>query len=150
MEFIRSSDIKAKLKTFLENMLNGNIKSKQMKVLNHIKQNKPIGREIKTDIISMKKILAISHQSLTASLSVLEDCGLVKVIGQLTYDHITGSTYSIYQYVEDETEREYLANARHYEKFKMWIATGVKQYDMLIPHNVINELKAINKRINNE
>jgi DNA-binding transcriptional ArsR family regulator len=137
---------KAKMKTFINQLLSGNIKTKQEICLKYIKDNSPISSNAMTDIITMKRELNMAHQSLTGALSVLEDCGLIKVVGEKTYKEIKNSSYSIYEFVDAEEERMLLIEQRHMDKFLMWLS-NVENYQEFLPQEITSYLMNIKHKI---
>ena len=107
--------MKAKVQTWLENIQNGNIRSKTTRILNHIIERSEFGD---VEIYTMRMELGISHQSLTAIISTFQDYGLVKVTDVV---EIEGNYYSLFKYVEDKKERDILVHERDREKVLNWL-----------------------------
>ena len=144
----------AKMKTYLDNLISGNIKTKQLRLLEYI-FNYTAGTfgtsadefiVLKGDpkdwltIVTMKRDLQMPHQSLTASLSALEDLGLVKVMGQVVEEKNVKSTYSIFTFVKDLDERQRLIEERIKEKYLNWANYGLKHFKFMIPPKISFEL----------
>ena len=130
--------MKAKVKTWLYQLDSGNIKSKTLKILHYIKNNPTTDlNNPTTDKLTMEWKLGIVHQSLTGCLSNLEDGGLIKVIGQIQKNH---NHYSIFQFVYDTKEQEELIKEREFEKYNLWIKSGINNFNDYLPLNVLNEL----------
>ena len=136
-------ELKAKMKTYIHQLESGEIKSKQIKLLAYIKENPTLDFDNPlTDILTMKRRLGMAHQSLTASLSNIEDLGLVKVIGQFEVESPTKSksTYSIYQFVSSPLEREKLIKRRLEDKYSLWVSAGIRNFKHLLPTEVLFHL----------
>ena len=87
------------------------------------------------------------HQSLTSCISILEDGGLVKVVGQIEKRN---KYYSIYEFVYDEKERNKLMNNRHKEKFHAWLKLA-DNYSDFIPEDLLEELNTFkNEKLKNQ
>ena len=132
--------LKAKTKTWIAQLESGKIESKKTKILDYIKKNPTTNlKKPKTDIRTMCQKLGMVHQSLTSSLSNLEDMGLIQVVG-IIEDH--SKYYSIFKYVKDEDEREKLMEARYKRKFQIWVKKADK-YEGLIPKDLLREIKLV-------
>jgi len=140
--------LKARIKTWIIQLESGEIKSKQLKILNYIKNNPTTDyTKPKTDIRTMCEKLGIVHQSLTSCISYLEDGGLVKVVGQIEK---RSKHYSIYEFVYDQNERDKLMYSRHKEKFNSWIKLA-DNYSDFIPEDLLEELnKFKNEKLKNQ
>ena len=133
-------NLRANAKTWIAQLLSGEIKSKKIKILEYIKKNPTTNiKKPKTDIRTMCHKLGMVHQSLTSSISNLEDCGLIKVIGEIEDG---GKYYSIYEYVKNDKEREKLMEARYKRKFQIWVKKADK-YEGLIPKDLLREIKLV-------
>ena len=133
-------NLRAKTRTWIAQLHSGEIKSKKLKVLDYIRKNPTTNiKKPKTDIRTMCHKLGMVHQSLTSSLSNLEDCGLVKVIGIIDDDK---KHYSIYEFVKNDKEREKLMEARFKRKFQTWVKKA-DTYEGLIPKNLLIEIKLV-------
>tara|TARA_R110002126_G_scaffold93089_2_gene220715 strand:+ start:809 stop:1258 length:450 start_codon:yes stop_codon:yes gene_type:complete len=118
--------MKPKVKTWLRNIENGNIRNFTEKILNEIKANTPdkfqssFFDQIKEGISTyeLRESLEISHQSLTAILSNLTDEGLIKQTGE----HATQeSIYSIYMFIHDIEYRSQLIIQRKLDRYHKWL-----------------------------
>ena len=106
---------KAKIKTYMMQLQNGNIRGNQMECLDYIYKNQG------ATVHEMRTALAMAHQSLTPSISLLLDCGLIREIGQVK---IKDSFYSKYEFEPDADKQDALATERLAEKFKQWKERG--------------------------
>jgi hypothetical protein len=132
--------LRANAKTWIAQLESGEIKSKKMKVLNYIRKNPTTNlQKPKTDIRTMCHKLDMVHQSLTSSLSNLEDAGLVKVIGDIQDGN---KHYSIYEYVKDEKERLKLMEVRFKRKFQIWVKKA-ERYESIIPKDLLREIRLV-------
>lgn len=140
--------MKAKVKTWIRNVENGMIKSTTDRVLFNIyratKQrteftdlfNSVDSGSVSTD--ELRVLLDLKHQTLTAILSQLQDEGVIKVVGE----HERGdSVYSKWAYVNENYEREALAEERRREKFTQWMDRGLNEFWDLLPLSVKINLK---------
>ena len=118
-----------KIQTWLRQIELGNIKSNNAKVLNYLKK-----QEINSNIHRMRIELNMAHQTLTATISVLMDYGLIKSTGDGII--IKGNTYSELEYVKENWERELLQHMRKKEKYRQWLAKGIDEYAQLLPMDV--------------
>jgi transcription initiation factor IIE alpha subunit len=114
--------MKAKVKTWLTNLENGNIKSKTERILDAIVRSKTVG--IDTD--DLRECLNISHQTVTAVLSALQDEGLVKVVNETQKGN---SWYSIWVFVDLPQERQWLQYERERDKVITWLKRGLVEYE---------------------
>lgn len=131
--------MKAKTKTWIAQVESGNLKTNMAIVLDHIiKRNK---NGLDSDIYNMRNQLRLPHQTLTGTMSLLADEGLIVEIGQM---QIEGSTYTRWDYVTDETKRKIISHNRLVDKFNQWVKRGVEEYADLMSDNVKNELQEIN------
>ena len=118
--------MKAKVETWLEQLRTGAIKSNIVRVLKYI-QDAGIGG---TSIYEMRKTLGMSHQSLTAVISIIADEGLVFEAGVF---QVESSWYTIYMFVANEDSRKEIALNRKREKFMQWLERGLNEYhDMML------------------
>lgn len=115
---------KAKVQTWLNNVANGNIKTKTEKILKCIIDHSNYGG---IDTSEMRDKLGISHQTLTAILSNLSDEGVILVVAMKHQDK-TGNVYSVYKFVEDEDTRNLLKQYRIREKIITWLNKGIEEY----------------------
>lgn len=136
--------MKAKVQTWLENIQNGNIKSKTTRILNYIIERSEFGD---VDIYTMRIDLGISHQSLTAIISEFQDYGLVKVIDVV---EIEGNYYSLFKYVTNKQERDKLVYERDKEKVLNWLKQGIVKYGSYCTPQVSDMLVKNHDRISKE
>jgi len=142
--------MKAKVKTWIENIENGKFKSYSEKVLKEIKDNTSEYNGTYLDSLKkgistyqLRRRLGMAHQTLTSRLSELNDEGLIKVVGQVETE---GTTYSVYQYVLDTLEIEAIVLLRRKEKYVIWLKKadsftslmGFKTVDMIHQEQVEN------------
>jgi hypothetical protein len=143
--------MKAKVKTWIANVENGNIKSKTEIVLNYIKMKTESG--FSSDVYHMRTNLMMAHQTLTGVMSLLADEGLIDDVGQIEFH---GQHYSLWKYVTNEDKRKIIAHDRKVDKFNQWVKKGVEDYSDMISDNALRELHEINelnaaiRRINNQ
>ena len=128
--------MKPKVQTWLRQIELGNIKTNHTKVLSYIKRC-----VMATNIHEMRLHLGMPHQTLTATLSVLMDYGLIKSVGEGVV--IKGNTYSELKFVYDEEERKILEAERKLEKFRQWIVKGIEDYTPLLPMDLSIKLQIL-------
>jgi len=116
----------AKRETYVNNVNNGNINSKTMKVLHFIKSYEL--SEI-CNTYDMRQLLGMPHQTLTAIISNLLDLGIIKIAGETKHFK---NTYSYYRYVSDSLEQKNNADKRRKEKFVYWLKQGLTEYSELM------------------
>jgi hypothetical protein len=124
--------MKAKVETWLEQLRTGAIKSNIVRVLAHIKS-----KDFGTDILAMRKSLGMSHQSLTAVISMLADEGLLMEAGIFQHE---SSWYTTYVFVEHPETRKELARKRKREKYVQWLNRGIEEYADIMPSSLRFEL----------
>jgi len=133
-------NLRANAKTWIAQLESGEIKSKKMKVLDYIRKNPTTNiKKPKTDIRTMCNKLGMVHQSLTSSLSNLEDVGLVKVIGIIEDDK---KYYSIYEFVKNQKERDKLMEVRYKRKFQNWVKRA-DNFEVFIPKDLLREIRLV-------
>lgn len=126
---------KAKAQTWINNLKNGLIKNKTMRIYEYIYKNPNV------DIDQARKMLNISHQTLTAIISGLMDEGVVKIMGEIK---IGDNVYSQFRAVIDIEEAKILKEKRGKQKFVDWIKMGLNNFDKELPKNLkqaLSELK---------
>jgi len=128
--------LKPKIQTWLRQIELGNLKSNHAKVLNYLKNKQSF-----SNIHQMRIDLNMAHQSLTATISILMDHGLVKSIGDGV--SIKGNIYSELSFVIEDWERELLQHMRKKEKFKQWLAKGIDDYTQMLPMDVSIKIQDI-------
>lgn len=125
--------MKAKVETWLEQIRTGAIKSNLTRALKFIADAGIEG----TSIYEMREALKMSHQSLTATVSMLADEGLLFEAGQF---QVKNSWYTIYVYVSNENVRIDLAQNRKIEKYKQWVNRGIDEYEELMSPDTLKML----------
>jgi len=107
---------KASRINYLEQLHRGNLENFRIGILDYIKRN---GRKSTEEL---RNELIYPHQTLTGSLSVLTDFGLIKVVDTIQKEKEgRKSTFSVYEFVFNEFEQLELQEARHLEKAKNWL-----------------------------
>ena len=114
--------MKAKVKTWLNQIESGMIASNTTRILNYIMHHSG------HTIWDMRSNLNISHQTLTGIISNLMDEGLVKASGDVEVDN---SHYSRLFFVDDESERKHLIDIRRNEKFERLLLSMNEYQDKL-------------------
>ena len=131
---------KAKTMQLLQNLSNGLIDNNMDRVFKIISQHE---KGINTFDL---RNLGFAHQTITATLSNLNDTGLVKIIGVI---NINNNWYSTYQRVSDEVEIIAIQNERKKHKLEKWINAGLKDFKNNLTGDVIKELEIMKTLINN-
>ncbi|KKQ95354.1 MAG: hypothetical protein UT21_C0006G0026 [Candidatus Woesebacteria bacterium GW2011_GWA1_39_11b] len=132
--------MKAKTKTYLEQIKSGKLKSYTARILNFIITHPG------TNIAEMKNMLDIRHQTLTPCLNGLMDDGVVAGSGQIK---IEGSYCSKLHYVEDESSRVYIAKKRRNDKFLLWLNRGLDEFEENFDPFFIQELLVLRQKFSN-
>jgi predicted transcriptional regulator len=127
----------AKRETYLNQIQNGNIKSKTVKVLYVIRV---AGERMNLTTDVLRERLKMPHQTITAILSNLLDLGMIK-IDQENNVKVGSSTYSSYKYVESEEQQILYAELRQKEKFYQWARRGLEEFEQFLPDAVVDALK---------
>jgi hypothetical protein len=147
---------KPKVQTWIRNVENGNIKNKTERVLSavYLATTKTLPGELdlfnsnlylKTiSTYELRNNLEFPHQTLTAILSVLQDEGLIKVVGECS---VKNSVFSLWQYVFYNHERAALKEARVYEKYEAWIKRGREDFSELMPTDLFIEINKVEKNL---
>ena len=125
--------MKAKVETWLEQIRTGAIKSNIVRVLKHIQDAGMHG----TSIYTMREQLGMTHQSLTAVVSMLADEGLLFEAGVF---QVKTSWYTIYVFVSNEDVRKEIAMKRKEEKFNQWLQRGIEEYKDFMSPQLLLEL----------
>lgn len=126
--------MKPKIKNWLKLIESGELKNKSVRVL-HFLMNNPL-----TDLDQVRTTLQMPHQTCSAVISNLMDCGMIKGVGERTKN---GLHYSQLVVVESEQERDILAYKREQEKFMVWINRGLDDYQKYLSPIVIQELRKV-------
>lgn len=121
----------ASVKTWIQQMESGELKSKTIKILKYIKDNQF------TDIDLIRQELSISHQSVTAIVSNLMDEGMVDFVGERQRD---GTTYSVLKYIDSQFQQAILKERRIKEKYRLWLEKGLTDYRHLMSTPLIMSL----------
>jgi len=112
--------MKPKLNAYLQQIQSGELKTKKIRVIKELHQSP-------RTIEYFRNVMGMSHQSVTAVLSVLCDEGMVRM------SSTTNDKFSLFSLVGSEQEQQNLAKQRHSEKRELFIARGLKdgflQYD---------------------
>lgn len=122
----------AKIQTYMLALQNGSIRGNVMEVLDFVYRNHG------ASILQMRVELNIAHQSLTPAVSNLLDIGLIREIGT---ERVNDSVYSKYEFVPDAEEQNKLSDERRRLKFKNWLKIGLKEYENIISHDLINAIE---------
>jgi len=133
--------MKAKVKTWLEQIKTGAIKSNIVRVLKHIQDAGMHG----TSIYDMREKLGMTHQSLTAVVSMLADEGLLFEAGVF---QVKTSWYTIYVFVSNEDVRKEIAMKRKEEKFNQWLQRGIEEYKDFMSPQLLLELMVDGNSVN--
>ena len=121
----------ASKKTYLEQLYTGNLENNTVNILDYIYKEGPKStKELRDELI-------YPHQSLTGCLSNLMDEGLIKIVGTVT-NEVNGrkSTFSVFEFVSNETEQTSLKNERHLEKANNWLK-GYDKYKGILKISLI-------------
>lgn len=130
----------AKTKTWITQLENGDIDNKTILILKHIKENPGI------DTDQLRDQLKMAHQSLTACITNLLDCGVVEIKGE---NNNESATYSRYWYVELPNEIILNQKKRAREKFDKWVKRGLKDFAMYMDEETMNKLSVAVENLNN-
>lgn len=128
--------MKAKVRTWLRNIENGNIRNYTECVLNEIKDNTPNlksypdldGMRKGITVHELRRELNLSHQTITSRISELHDEGLIKDVGQMEIDD---AFYSIYMFVDDLSFRERVITQRKHEKYLRWLKNANQYFEFM-------------------
>jgi len=112
--------MKPKLNAYIKQVNSGELKTKKLRVI------KSLNESPKT-IEYFRTVMGMSHQSVTAVLSILCDEGMVRMSSS------SDAKFSLFSLVGSEQEQDNLAKQRRSEKRELFIARGLKdgflQYD---------------------
>lgn len=108
--------MKAKVKSWLQNIESGKMRSFTEAVLKVVKDNTSDRDGIST--YELRERLGMAHQTLTSRLSELNDEGLIKVVGQV---EVNDTTYSVYAYISNSEDRTLTITSRRKEKYVQWL-----------------------------
>ena len=127
--------MKPKVKNWINQLENGNIKTNTTKILYAICKHTYRGKGY-TNVDELRTELNLPHQTLTAILSMVQDEGMIVMFGEV---EINKSKYQKISYAKP-SERESLIYNRRIDKFNQWLKRGVEgEYKDLF----INFLKSI-------
>jgi DNA-binding transcriptional ArsR family regulator len=136
--------MKAKVRTWVNNVENGYISNRTEYILSEI-YKKTVA--IKTDLFAagsgrvstdeLRESLKIPHQTLTAVLSQLQDEGLIYVAGEKEKG---SECYSYWSYTFGNTKRLRLIDERKKEKFNAWIKRGLIEFNEYLSPQTLDEL----------
>ena len=102
-----------KFNAYITQINSGELKTKKLRVIKELHQSP------KT-IEHFRNVIGMSHQSVTAVLSILCDEGMVRMSSSRT------DKFSLFSLVGSEQERDILAKQRRAEKRELYIARGLK------------------------
>jgi DNA-binding MarR family transcriptional regulator len=128
--------MKVKVKNWLEQLNNGEIKSKTTRIIYEIHKHTFKGKSF-TTIDELRKDLNMAHQTLTAIVSNIQDEGLIVTFGEI--ENETGSVFQKIRYARTE-ERDELVRQRRREKLSQWIKRGREEFNDLLPYSTLQEL----------
>jgi len=129
--------MKAKVKTWLEQLESGKIKSKTVIILNYIKQKTGDGEWV--TLVDMRRDLNISHQSLTAIISTLCDEGLIYESGQV---QIEDKHYTEFVFISTPDARKWAMYKRKEEKLRYWLLRA-DEFTEFLDQNTYDSLMRI-------
>ena len=115
-------------------IVTGELKNKTMIVLNFIIEHP------NTNIHVIRKELRLPHQTVTSSLSVLMDEGVVEAVSQI---EINDLIYSVLLYTNDPVKINKLKLQREREKLVIWAKRGLKDFSDHMDLFLKNELEII-------
>jgi len=98
-----------------------------------------------TSIYTMREQLGMTHQSLTAVVSMLADEGLLFEAGVF---QVKTSWYTIYVFVSNEDARKEIARKRKEEKFNQWLQRGIEEYKDFMSPQLLLELMVDGNSVN--
>ena len=128
--------MKVKVKNWLKQLNNGEIKSKTTRIIYEIHKHTFKGKGF-TTIDELRKDLSMAHQTLTAIVSNIQDEGLIATYGEIQNE--SGGIFQQIRYARHE-EREDLIQERRREKLSQWIKRGREEFNDLLPYSMIQEL----------
>lgn len=129
----------ASVKTLLDQIDSGKLKSDKAIVLNYVKKQTEKGNA--TIVKNLREKLLIPHQTITARLSDLEDLGLVYKKGD---SELAGSHYCNFFYEANEEKRAENRLEVRKRKFKKWLNKADEFEDLIGCGGmlIINKLKS--------
>ena len=117
--------MKPKLTAYLKQINSGELKTQKLRVIKELNQS-PRTIEYFINNLEMK------HQTITSSLSILCDEGMVRMSSSLN------DKFSLFTLVQSDEEQIFLVNQRRAEKRELFIARGLK--DGFIGYDSDNKL----------
>ena len=126
---------KVSIENYISMMESGEITNKIVRVLHYIKHNP------NSDIVQMKQDLGMLHQSLTASVSMLQDEGYIEVTGERLH---RDRAYSTFLFVENREKQTKLRIERLKYKFGIWVSRGLTDYKDLMSSQLVMALSLEN------
>jgi DNA-binding transcriptional ArsR family regulator len=106
--------MKPKLNAYIKQINSGELKTKKLRVIKALHQSPKTIEHFRT-------VMGMSHQSVTAVLSILCDEGIVRMTSS------SDAKFSLFSLVGNEQEQDYLAKQRRAEKRKLFIERGLKE-----------------------
>jgi len=128
--------MKPKVKNWINQLRSGNINTNTTKLLYAIHSHTYKGKGY-TTIHELRKELNMSHQSLTAILSNVQDEGMVYDGGEKKIDD---TFYTKLCYSRPEDRDGYVSNRRN-KKWEDWLNRGINEFEDKLPQDVIDILK---------
>jgi predicted transcriptional regulator len=113
--------MKPKVKNWIKQLENGNIKTNTTKILYAICKHTYRGKGY-TNVNQLRTELNLPHQTLTAILSMVQDEGMIDMFGEI---EINKNKYQKIRYAKPG-EREALVYNRRIEKFNQWLKRGTE------------------------
>ena len=119
-----------KIKNLLNQIATGQIKTNEAKILNFIIQRNG------GNLIDMRSLIPMQHQTLTSRISVLEDFGILYKSGT-----INNGNHSVWSYEPDEQKQSENSMKRQRQMFNIWRKQGILKYDKFMNAEMIEFLK---------
>lgn len=125
----KSNNYEPKIKAYINQIESGQLKTKQHHILKFL-----MNRE-NSNIVHMRAILNMPHQSLTGSLSLLCDYGVVSM------SHADGDEFSTFKFEPNEAKRE--QNREHRERiaFLRWMKQGAGRFAKFMDDEFVQTLE---------
>lgn len=123
--------MKPKVKAYLKQIESGQIKTDKARILKYIIDNNG------GNIIHLRSLLNIKHQTLTARISDLLDDGIIYVKGTFN-----DGKYSKFAYEPDKEKQKENRKKRRYDKYLQWKSKG-EGFKDLIQEERIKEIEVI-------
>jgi hypothetical protein len=106
--------MKPSLNAYIKQIQSGELKTKKLRVIKELQQSP-------RTIEHFRNVMGMSHQSVTAVLSILCDEGIVRMSSS------ADAKFSLFTLASSDQEQESLAKQRFAEKRELFIARGLKQ-----------------------